>query len=422
MRTIVLSQRMELAHLLERDYIVRDNQSEAFTFLKSPLIKLITGPRRAGKSVLTLQLLKGKNFAYLNFDNERLLESFDEDALMQALNETYPGFEYILLDEIQNLEHWDMWVSKLYRNGYNVLVTGSNARLLSSEMATVLTGRFLEIELLPFSLGEYLKYKHYSYSEDLPEYRAELMLQIEDYLRYGGYPEIVGNRDVADSYLHTLYDSIVLKDIAKRYKIRNVSELYQLANYMLSLFCNPFTITSLKDDLGFQSKSTLQKFCGYLQQTYLFFYLPRFNNKLKLMQKAAQKVYVVDNGFLASSAFQTSENKGRLLENLVFVELLRRKNKVGENLFYYRSRNDRETDFVVRDKFRIVQLIQVCYDISDRKTEKREVSSIIECAQELKCANLLIISWDQEKVINDNGIEINVIPYYKWCRRQIEIE
>ena len=140
------------------------------------------------------------------------------------------------------------------------------------------------------------------------------------------------------------------------------------------------------------------------------------NNKLKLMAKAPRKVYVVDNGFLASNAFQTTENKGRLLENLVFLELLRRKNKVGDNLFYYHSRNDRETDFVVRENFNVKQLIQVCYDMTGKKTEKREVDSILECAGELKCDNLLIITWNQDGIIEKVGRTILVIPYYKWCR------
>ena len=416
MRQIVLSQRKERDGLLEKAYLFRDYQAEAETFIASPLIKLITGPRRAGKSVLTLLLLKGKNFAYLNFDDEQLLEKFNEDAVMQALAEVYPNFDYLLLDEIQNLEHWDLWVTKLYRRGINLLITGSNARLLSSEMGTVLTGRYLEIEVLPFSLTECFRYKQQGWTAVLPDDRARLMLQVEDYMHYGGYPEIINSREITESYLSSLFDSIVLKDIAKRYKIRKTTELYQLATYLVSMFCNEFTYTSLKDDLNFSSKSTLQKFCDYLQQTYLFFYLPRFNNKLKLMQKAPQKVYVVDNGFLASSAFQTSENKGRLLENLVFLELLRRKNKVGDNIFYYRSRNNRETDFVVRERFQVKQLIQVCYDMSGKKTEKRETDGIIECAGELKCDDLLIITWDQEGIMEKDGKTIHVVPYYKWCQ------
>lgn len=416
MRSIVLSQRKERDGLLEKVFLPRDYQMEAESFLSSPLIKLITGPRRAGKSVLTLLLLKGKNFAYLNFDDEQLLERFDEDTAMQALLEVYPGFNYLLLDEIQNLEHWDVWVAKLYRRGYNLLITGSNSKLLSSEMGTVLTGRYLEIEVLPFSLTECFRFKQQEWQSELPDERATLMLQVEDYMHYGGYPEIINSREITESYLSSLFDSIILKDIAKRYKIRKTTELYQLATYLVSMFCNEFTYSSLKDDLDFSSKSTLQKFCNYLQQTYLFFYLPRYNNKLKLMQKAPQKVYVVDNGFLASNAFQTTENKGRLLENLVFLELLRRKNKVGDNLFYYHSRNDRETDFVVRENFNVKQLIQVCYDMTGKKSEKREVDSILECAGELKCDNLLIITWNQDGIIEKVGRTILVIPYYKWCR------
>lgn len=415
MKAIILSQRKERDGLLKKDYLLRDHQTETAKLLESPLIKLVTGPRRAGKSVLTLLLLKGKNFAYLNFDDEQLLENFNEDAVLQALMEVYPGFDYLLLDEIQNLDHWDVWVSKLYRRGYNLLITGSNAKLLSSEMGTVLTGRYLEIEVLPFSLAECFRYKQQGLAAELPDERAELMLQVEDYMHFGGYPEIVNSRAITENYLSSLFDSIILKDVAKRYKIRKTTELYQLATYLVSSFCNEFTYSSLRDDLSFSSKSTLQKFCDYLQQTYLFFYLPRYSNKLKLMQKAPQKVYVVDNGFLASSAFQTSENKGRLLENLVFSELLRRNNKVGDNIFYYRSRNNRETDFVIREKFHVRQLIQVCYDMAGTKTEKREVDSIIECSGELKCGNLLIITWDQEGIIEKGGYAIHVIPYYKWC-------
>ena len=415
MRTVILSQRKERDTLLAKDYLPRDNQKAYEVFLASPLIKLITGPRRAGKSVSALLLLKDKNFAYLNFDDERLLERFDEDVVLQVLSEVYPDYDYLLLDEVQNLEHWDLWVTKLYRRGCNLLITGSNAKLLSSEMATVLTGRYLEMEVLPFSLSECFRFQGQERTVELPSERAELMLQTEDYMHYGGYPEIINSREITESYLSSLFDSIILKDVAKRYKIRKTTELYQLATYLISMFCNPFTYSSLKEDLNFSSKSTVQKFCDYLQQTFLFFFLPRYNNKLKLMQKAPQKVYVVDNGFLASSAFQTSENKGRLLENLVFLELTRRKKQAGGNLFYYRSRNDREIDFVVREKFQIHQLIQVCYDMSNKKTEKREIDAVMECAEELNCNNLLIITWDQENVVQREDYAIQILPYYKWC-------
>ena len=170
----------------------------------------------------------------------------------------------------------------------------------------------------------------------------------------------------------------------------------------------------LANELGISSVATTRKFCDYLREPYLFFYLPRFDNKLKLMKKAAQKVYVVDNGFVQSSAFNLSENSGRLLENLMFVELIRRGYDAGKTLFYYRSRNNKETDFVTRKGYEVEQLIQVCYDLSSPKTQKREIDSLIECGKELKCENMVIVTYNDDRIIEEHGLKIQVIPFYKF--------
>nr|WP_238315166.1 ATP-binding protein [Segatella maculosa] len=378
-------------------------------------MKLITGPRRAGKSVFSLLLLRGKRFAYLNFDDDKLLKEFDEEHIMQVLKEVYSDYDYLLLDEPQNLPNWDLWVSKLYRRGYNLIITGSNSNLLSSEMASLLTGRYLSIEILPFSLRETLEYRKSNFQPALPEDKADFMLQVEDYFHYGGYPEIINNRDITESYLKTLFDSIIMKDIVRRYKVRKVEELYQFATYMISIFTSPFTYSSITEELGLSSKTTVQKFCTYLKNCYLFFYLPRYNHKLKLMQKAPQKVYIVDNGFLSSSAFQISENKGRLLENLVLLEFIRRKYEIGKNLFYYRNQSDKEVDFVVRENNVVRQLVQVCWDMSNPKTQKREIGSLMACAKDFPNGELFVITWNEQKEITMNAKIIHVIPYYKWC-------
>ena len=378
-------------------------------------MKLITGPRRAGKSVFSLLLLRGKRFAYLNFDDDKLLKDFDEEHIMQVLKEVYSDYDYLLLDEPQNLPNWDLWVSKLYRRGYNLVITGSNSNLLSSEMASLLTGRYLSIEILPFSLRETLEYRKSNFNPALPEDKADFMLQVEDYFHYGGYPEIINNRDITESYLKTLFDSIIMKDIVRRYKVRKVEELYQFATYMISIFTSPFTYSSITEELGLSSKTTVQKFCTYLKNCYLFFYLPRYNHKLKLMQKAPQKVYIVDNGFLSSSAFQISENKGRLLENLVLLEFIRRKYEIGKNLFYYRNQSDKEVDFVVRENNIVRQLVQVCWDMSNPKTQKREIGSLMACAKDFPNGELFVITWNEQKEITMNAKIIHVIPYYKWC-------
>ena len=413
MKNILLNQRQERDNLLSHPYLSRHTNHDFEGLLSSKQIKLITGPRRSGKSTQALLMLRGKNFAYLNFDDNALLSRWDEELVMAMLSDVYPGYEYLLLDEVQNLDNWDLWVSKLYRNGVNMVITGSNAKLLSSEMATVLTGRYLQVQMYPFSLGEFFDY--FQLHPSRLEVKTQQLKQAQDdYLRNGGYPETVEARSITQSYLSTLFDSIVWKDVAKRHKVRNVTDLNDLAMYLVSNFCNPLSYNDVATDLGLSSVSTTKKYMGYLNEPYLFFYLPRYNNKLKLMKKAPQKVYLVDNGFVAAKAFSLSENLGRLLENQVFVELLRRGYDTEKSLFYYRSRNDKETDFVTRNGNRIESLIQVCYDLSSPKTEKREVDSLIECAGELKCDNLYIITWDEERTIEKDGYVIQVVPVMRW--------
>ncbi len=412
MKTTILNQRAERDELLSRPYQKRHTKYDADELLQNPLIKLITGPRRVGKSVFALLMLQGKNFAYLNFDDNQLLEKWDEDLAMSALDDVYPDYDFMLLDEIQNLPDWDLWVSKLYRRGKNLIITGSNANMLSSEMATVLTGRYLQIEMLPFSLDETMRWKNIS--PDREEQAAQAIVLADDYMRNGGYPETIPARGITKSYLSTLFDSILLKDVAQRHNVRNTTDLYNLATYLLSNFCNPISANELAGELGLSSVATTKKFCDYLNEPYLFFYLPRFNNKLKLMNKAPKKVYVVDNGFVQSTAFNLSENLGRLLENQVFVELLRRGYIPGQTLFYYRTRNDKEIDFVTRKGAKVEQLIQVCYDMTSERTRKRELAALVEAAEELRCDNLLVITNSQEEQIEwkDRLISIINVPKF----------
>lgn len=410
MKTIILNQRKERDELMSRPYLVRRNNQDVDILLNSHLIKLITGPRRVGKSTQALLMLRDKNFAYLNFDNYSLLDAWDADLVMRMLDDVYPGYEYILLDEVQNLDAWDLWVSELYRKGKNLVITGSNARMLSSEMATVLTGKYLQVEMLPFSLEEFFDWNKIDLHSVKPEQRTDSQILMDDYLRNGGYPEVVASRQLTRSYLDTLFDSIIWKDVAKRHNVRNVTDLNNLAMYLVSNFCNPVSANELTAELGFSSVNTTKKYMDYLHEPYIFYYLSRYNNKLKLMKKAPRKVYVVDNGFVASKAFSLSDNLGRLLENQVFIELIRRGYDVEKTMFYYRSRNDKEVDFVLRKGTSIECLVQVCYDMSSPKTEKREVDSIIECAGELKCSNLVIVTYNDKRTIEKDGYKIEVLP------------
>ena len=414
MKTIILNQRKERDELLSRPYLERRSNQDTEMLLSSRLIKLITGPRRVGKSTQALLMLRNRNFAYLNFDSQQLLDAWDADLVMRMLDDVYPGYEYLLLDEVQNLDAWDLWVSELYRLGKNLVITGSNAKMLSSEMATALTGKYLKVEMLPFSLEEFFDWNKLDLKKLNPEQQADASALMDDYLRNGGYPEVVASRQLTRTYLDTLFDSIVWKDVAKRHSVRNVTDLNDLALYLVSNFCNPVSANELTEELGFSSVNTTKKFMDYLHEPYLFYYLPRYNNKLKLMKKAPRKVYVVDNGFVAAKAFSLSDNLGHLLENQVFVELLRQGYDTDKTMFYYRSRNDKEVDFVLRKGTHIDRLVQVCYDMSNAKTEKREVDSLIECAAELNCSHLFVVTNNEGRIIEKDGFRIEVVPVSKW--------
>lgn len=421
MKNLILSQRKERDELMSRPYLTRRNHQDIDLLLNSHLIKLITGPRRVGKSTQALLMLRNRNFAYLNFDNQPLLEAWNPDLVMRMLDEVYPGYEYLLLDEVQNLDAWDLWVSELFRLGKNLVITGSNAKMLSSEMATALTGKYLQVEMLPFSLEEFFDWNKLDLQRLKTEQKTEATALMDDYMRNGGYPETVASRQLTRSYLDTLFDSIVWKDVSKRHNVRNVTDLNDLAMYLVSNFCNPVSANELTEELGFASVSTTKKFMDYLHEPYLFYYLPRYNNKLKLMKKAPRKVYVVDNGFVAAKAFSLSDNLGRLLENQVFIELIRRGYDTEKTLFYYRSRNDKEVDFVLRQGTQVECLMQVCYDMNSPKTEKRETDSLVECAGELQCRHLVIVTYDDERIIEKDGYTINVVPVSKWSASHVKM-
>lgn len=423
MKDIILQHKAERDKYLLRDYILREVLKRAEKFLDSDLIKIIAGPRRAGKSIFSILLLKDKNFAYLNFDDESLLKIENYDEILKVLSEVYPAAKFVLFDEIQNLNNWELFVNKLQRRGFNLILTGSNARLLSKELATALTGRYIDLEILPFSFLEFLKAKNFNLNlEDLslPEIKGSLLNLLDSYLKNGGFPEVVVKGLDTKEYLDTLFDAILFKDVVKRYKVRFSQKIYDLALYLVSNFCSEFSFTKLKNNLAFRSTNTLQNYLNYLQEAYLFFSLNRFSFKIGIQLKAPKKIYLIDNGFILAKAFRFSQNVGRLMENLVFLQILRRGYRANIDVFYYKTRNDREVDFVLREGIKVKELIQVCYDIKEIGTKERELKSLIEAGKELNCYNLLIITWDEEKEERYKGKIIKFIPLWKWLLREME--
>ncbi len=414
---IILQHKVEKDRLLSEKYISREKLSRAKEYLDHDLIKVITGPRRAGKSVFSVLLLKNKNFAYVNFDDDNLLKINNSDEIIKGISQVYPENKFILFDEIQNLEKWEIFVNKLQRRGHNLIITGSNARLLSRELATVLTGRYISIEILPFSFKEFLLAKDFKLEEEylkLPQMQGKILNILHEYITKGGFPEIVVKEIDPRLYLETLFDAILFKDVVKRHNVRFSQKIYELALYLITNFCCQFSFTKVKNILEFRSTNTVQNYLKYLEEAFLFFSLNRFSLKIKEQLKASKKIYLVDNGLILAKSFQFSRNIGRLMENLVFTELLRKGYKINQNLFYYRTRNGREIDFLLKKGNTIQRLIQVCFDIEELNVKKRELKALSEANEELDCDDLLVISWDYEKEETLKGRKIKFVPLWKW--------
>lgn len=413
MKDLFLSQKYEKERLLGGTYIARTALKSALQTIENNLIKVIVGPRRAGKSIFAIQLLRNKPFAYLNFDDERLSGMTNYDQIIKGLNEIYGSTKYLLFDEIQNLKKWELFANRLQRQGYILILTGSNSQLLSRELAAHLTGRYQQFTIYPFSFLEFLSARNVDVkikSEQTLIEQGTFLNLLNEYLTLGGYPEIVVKGIEPRDYLRFLFDSIILKDVVKRYNVRYSKALYDLALFLVSNYSNEYTFTKLKNLLYISSVHTVQNYVRYLESAFLFFTVRRFSYKLKEQLKAPSKIYVYDTGLASVLRMTISPNYGRLMENIVAVELLRR----GKEIYYYKDKNGAEVDFVVKDGLRIAQLIQVCYDVPDNRTKKKEIKPLLRAGKELSCEKLLMITWDYEAEESYNKITITYIPLWKW--------
>lgn len=412
MKEIVLAHKAERDQALAGTYVPREGLDTARQSMENDLVKVILGPRRAGKSVFSIQLLQGIDFAYLNFDDERLLKVTDYDEFIKAIRQVYGETRHFLFDEIQNLKDWELFINRLQRQGFHVVITGSNAHLLSRELSTHLTGRFLQFQIFPFSFKEFLKARDFSIDDtlELKERQGLLLGHLDEYIDKGGFPEIVVKRVEPKAYLTTLFESVLFKDIAKRYNVRYSKKLYDLGYYLITNHSSEFTGTRLKNILGFRSVHTVENYVKYLSEAFLMFAVDRFSFKVKEQLRSPKKIYSYDTGMARSVKFAITHDAGRFAENVVAIELLRRDIEP----YAYKTANGKEVDFVVKKGNDIVELIQVSYDISDYTTKKRELSAIIRAGEELKCNRLTVITWDHEGVEIVADKQVSLVPLWRW--------
>ena len=419
---ILSDQREELTNRHWKNIVTREEEKEIN--LNSPLAQVVIGVRRSGKSTLCSKVMQESRlpFGYINFDDDRLgkltVDAFD--TLLRALYQLNGDFNHLFLDEVQNIEGWELFVNRMLRQGMHMLITGSNANLLSGELATHLTGRYHQIELMPFSFQEYCSCKDVNTSSYTTKAIALRDKALNDYLFAGGFPELLLLSEAEQGdYVRSLVRTIVGKDIAKRYKLRYAQTLMDVANQVLDEFSQEHSFATVQKKHNLKSPNTAKKYLQYLQNAYLVLALPRFSLKSS-ERRSVHKYYAIDPAMIAKrdEALMT-ESLGLRLENMVAVELKRRA-AIDEQIYYFRKVREYEVDFVRVKGTQVQELIQVTYDFTQPRTKlyNREVGNLVKASNVLHCDNLtLVMMYGEPRDIVEGGKTIHCVLAAQWLLR-----
>lgn len=382
-------------------------------------IKDIIGIRRSGKTttmyqivnILIKQNINPKNILFINFDDPDINTSSFE-KLEKTIEQINPSISHVFFDEIQQKKDWERWIRTLYdtKKYKQIFISGSSASLLTQDVGRVLTGRHTTMVLYPFSFKEYLTFIGWKkFTADYLEYKKNTLIHhLDSYIESGGFPEIIGKNEFQKKLILTnVYNDVISRDISSRF---NVSyEIAQKISYhLMSNNGKEFSFRSIANATEL-SIETVEKYLEFLKESFLLLTLNVFSYKTKIQFKQNKKVYCVDTGLRNAVSSKISEDRGRLFENLVFLELKRRSKDI-----YYWKNNKAEVDFVVKEGLKPKDLIQVCWDISDEKTKKRETGDLVECLRTFNMKKGFIITEDYSGVEHINGKKIEYVPLWKW--------
>lgn len=414
LNTALLDQKADIENLRSRSFCHRPE--ERLINMDSNLAQVVIGVRRSGKSTLCFNALEasGVSYAYVNFDDENLygLEAQDMNDVLQALYSIYGDFTHLFLDEIQNIEGWHLFANRVLRKGIRLILTGSNSKLLSGELASHLTGRHHTIELLPFSFTDWCNFKGVPLSPLTTKNMGLLAGAFDSYMRQGGFPELLSEDDQT-RYIDALFNDIISQDIQKRFNVRYIDTLKRLAGHLLNISPAIIVKESLQNQFGFKSHHTLGNYLSYLAQTYLICTVSKYSAKSK-ERAVAEKAYAIDVAFMnkREGAF-AGNNLGWRLETIVYLELRRRIRSAGEDIYYF-DNGSSEADFIVCDGNKAIGIYQVSYDISNPKTLRREVNGAVAAAKATGCGNIFLLTRFGASDINHNGHIIKVLPVWEW--------
>lgn len=419
LETILANQRQELFRIDYSALLSRSDESKIN--LNSKLAQVVIGVRRSGKSMLCQKVLMQSkvNFAYVNFDDESLadLDASELNDVVETLYRIYGDYTHLFIDEVQNAPRWPLFVNRLLRQGLHLIITGSNANLLSDELITHLTGRYNEIRLYPFSFEEYCQIKGVDTQGIHTKAVGLRGYALKEYLRDGGFPETMDDEIDKIAYTKTLLDTIIQKDICKRYRVRFPSSLRQVADTIIDNFCQEINFEDIRQTYAIRSVQTVKNYVSYLNNAYLTRVLHKYSFK-STERQTNLKEYVIDNAFLSNreNALQP-DNLGWRLENVVAIELLRREQYADEQLYYLRESNRFEVDFVRTQASKVLELIQVTYDFSDPSVKlfNREVGGLVKASARTGCNELtLIVMLGETGTIEHDDKRIRVVSAAEW--------
>lgn len=413
---VLAEQQEEIKSYKPQKWVARKEES-LFEF-DTKMAQVVIGVRRSGKSTICHKVLleRGICYGYVNLDDDRLADIKTEDlnTVLSCVYQIYgTNISYLVLDEIQDVDGWYLFVNRLLRTDLHIFVTGSNAKLLSGELATHLTGRYNEIHLFPFSFSEYCQYHQVDTQSITTKSDADRKRAFMDYIHDGGFPEMQGLRNKR-AYVQSLIEAILRKDIQKRFKIRNIEALRKLAHLLINNACQEVNYDELSGLLGIADK-TAKKYVDYLSQAFLIQLLTRHSFKSKERIRN-QKAYIVDTGLQGNrDNVLAPENLGWRLENVVYIELLRRCANDFLDVYYYKpSPRAKEVDFVVCDQTKTLELIQVAYEIDSPKAYDRETSSLVKAANALSCSHLTLIAFSPTCDVVVDGKTIHIVSALEW--------
>ncbi len=414
LETVLSDQKEELE--ARKQEILCHRPEETLVEINSPQAQVIIGVRRSGKSTMCYQALqqKGVRFAYVDFDDERLreLQVGQLNNVLEVLYKIYGDFQYLFLDEIQNVEGWHLFVNRMLRQKMHVIITGSNAKLLSGELATHLTGRNKEIVLYPFSFQEFCEMKGVDAESVTTKATAFRRAAFDEYMQQGGFPELLIIEDKRH-YINTLVDNILKRDIEQRYKIVYKAAFEQMAHHLLNISPAIVATQELTHLFHFKSLHTTKNYIEYLKQAYLLVGVQKYSTKSKL-RIVQEKLYAVDVAMMnMRDNALSAENLGWRLETIVLIQLLRKCKLNGWDIFYLKERGG-ECDFLVCQGNHVQQCIQVSYDLSGEKTRKRELNGLQTAAQVTKCNNLLLLTDHTYEDTTYEGLDIKIRPVHEW--------